>query len=199
MIEAFDRLCADHPEWPLQLTLVGHLHADVADKVLNNTNPRMSYLEYVDDAELTSLYRRSHFTVYPSLEEGFGLPILESLWHGKPCVCADFGAMEEVARDGGCLRVDVRSAEQIKQAMERLLVEDGLWEALTREAASRSIKTWPEYAREVSTVLAEVSTAAPTVDRLLYWVDHTCRHPSNSGIQRVVRLQIGRASCRERV
>jgi glycosyltransferase involved in cell wall biosynthesis len=188
LIEAFDRLCADHPRLPLHLTLVGHRHAAMTGDVLRRINPRMSYLEYVDDSELASLYRRSHFTVDPSVEEGFGLPILESLWHGKPCVCADFGAMDEVARDGGCLRVDVRSAEQIRLAMERLLTQDGLWSALAGEASARRIKTWAEYAREVSDVLAAVSGAVPPVHRLLYWVDHTCEHPSNSGIQRVVRL-----------
>jgi glycosyltransferase involved in cell wall biosynthesis len=188
LIEAFDQLCVEHPRLPLQLTLVGHLHAAVAESVLRSSNPRIHYLKYVQDSELESLYRRCRFTVYPSLEEGFGLPILESLWHGKPCVCADFGAMDEAARGGGCLQVDVRSAGQITLAMQRLVTDQGLWNRLAEEAVTRRMKTWGEYAQEVSALLEEISNAVPPVNRVLYWVDHTCQHPSNSGIQRVVRL-----------
>ena len=55
------------------------------------------WLKHVDDKILHALYRECAFTVYPSLMEGFGLPIAESLWHGKPCVCGDNGALGEVA------------------------------------------------------------------------------------------------------
>ena len=58
-------------------------------------------------------YRECLFTVYPSLMEGFGLPILESLWHGKPCVCGGNSARLEVARGGGCLTVDQTSENAI--------------------------------------------------------------------------------------
>ena len=187
LIEAFDRLCADHPEMRVRLVLVGHLDPALAEGVLGNRNPRISYREYVDETELARLFRQSYFTVYPSVEEGFGLPILESLWHGKPCICADFGAMEEVARDGGCLRIDVRSPERIRLAIEELLTDRELRARLVHEAWARKLKTWTEYAREVTDLLDEISSV-PRVERLLYWVDHTCEYPNQSGIQRVVRL-----------
>jgi len=57
------------------------------------------------------LIENALFTVYPSLMEGFGIPILESLWHGKPCVCGGNGALGEVARGGGCLIVDQTSED----------------------------------------------------------------------------------------
>jgi glycosyltransferase involved in cell wall biosynthesis len=190
LIDAFNQLCARHPRLPLRLVLVGHLHPAVAEPVLEATrrNSKISYLQYVSDSELTALYHRSAFTVFPSVQEGFGLPILESLWHGKPCVCANFGAMDEVAREGGCLQVDVRSVDQIVAAMERLATDQNLWRDLAEKALVRKIKTWGGYAQEISGLLEEISNPVPRVGRILYWVDHTCTYPSNSGIQRVTRL-----------
>ena len=48
------------------------------------------------DRELAWLYGRAAFTVFPSLAEGWGLPIGESLWFGKPCVASDATSMPEV-------------------------------------------------------------------------------------------------------
>ncbi|MDO8478769.1 MAG: glycosyltransferase [Candidatus Rokubacteria bacterium] len=190
LIDAFNRLCVKYPERSLRLVLVGHLHPAVAERVLEATqrNPKISYLQYVEDVELVKLYRRSKFTVFPSIEEGFGLPILESLWHGKPCVCAKFGAMDEVAREGGCLQVDVRSVDQIATAMERLATDENQWRDLAQEALTRKIKTWDAYATEISLLLDEISDPVSKVRRILYWVEHTCIFPYNTGIQRVTRL-----------
>jgi len=58
------------------------------------------WLKHVDDRTLHQAYRECLFTVYPSLMEGFGIPILESLWHGNRCVCGGNGALGEVARGG---------------------------------------------------------------------------------------------------
>jgi glycosyltransferase involved in cell wall biosynthesis len=190
LIDAFNQLCARHPKLALRLLFVGHLHPAIAERVLEAThrNPKISYLQYVSDAELVGLYHRSAFTVFPSLEEGFGLPILESLWHGKPCICANFGAMDETARGEGCLQVDVRSVETITEAMDQLVTDGNQRLHLAQEAVRRKMKTWQEYATEISLLLDEVSDPVNRVGRILYWVDHTCKYGHNSGIQRVVRL-----------
>jgi glycosyltransferase involved in cell wall biosynthesis len=57
----------------------------------------------VSDQALEAAYRQCAFTVYPSIAEGFGLPVAESLARGKPCLCRTEGALGEVARGGGCL------------------------------------------------------------------------------------------------
>jgi glycosyltransferase involved in cell wall biosynthesis len=110
---------------PIELTLVGGRHSiepALAERVRAtvNNNPLIKWEEDADDARLKDLPVTCDFTIYPSVEEGFGLPIAESLWYGKPCICANFGAMMEVARDGGCLTVDVRKPEELARAIERL-------------------------------------------------------------------------------
>ena len=189
LITAFNQLIQRHPELPLRLTIVGNLHPAIAPLLHNAVveNPKIEYRQYVSDDDLWRLYGECAFTVFPSLEEGFGLPIIESIWHGKPCVCANFGAMGELAASGGCLAVDVRSSVKIAEAMERLLVDMELRSRLTAEAMSRPIKTWQEYARECVDILRQCSTLSGNVRRIFYWIDHTSVYPVNSGIQRVVR------------
>jgi hypothetical protein len=103
----------------------------------------------VDDRQLRELYDECDFTVYPSLEEGFGLPILESLWHARPCICRDAGAMAEVGRQGGCLMVETADVEVLKEAMLQLASDASLRDRLSAEATTRPFRTWREYALDV--------------------------------------------------
>ncbi len=103
----------------------------------------------VDSGTLRQLYAQCDFTVYPSVVEGFGLPILESLWFARPCICANFGVMQENASGGGCLTVDVRDASALAAALQRLVSEPELRHRLAQEATLRPIRKWTEYAAEI--------------------------------------------------
>lgn len=109
----------------------------------------LEYLGPVDDAALERAYAGCTFTVYPSLAEGFGLPVLESLARGKPCICSGRGALGEAARDGGCLTLDrVDDPAALAAAMDRLLANPAERAALTTAARARTFRTWPQYAAE---------------------------------------------------
>ena len=103
------------------------------------------WLRHVSDEKLHEEYRSCRFTVYPSLFEGFGLPIMESLWHGKPCICGGNGALGEVARDGGCLIVNQTSEEALAAGIEKLLMDEGLYAQLCAQARTRRFRSWPDY------------------------------------------------------
>ena len=105
----------------------------------------LHWLRHVDDRALHQAYRDCSFTVYPSLMEGFGLPILESLWHGKPCVCGGNGALGEAARGGGCLIVDQTSTTGLANGIRQLLSDKPLRLRLSAEAASREFRSWRDY------------------------------------------------------
>ena len=100
----------------------------------------MRLLPNVGEAELWSLYRTASFTVFPSLTEGFGLPIAESLICGTPVITSNYGAMAEAARAGGALLVDPRNVGEITDAMRRLLTDAEQLRQLADEAQGR---TWP--------------------------------------------------------
>lgn len=94
---------------------------------------------------LWAAYRLARFTVFPSFNEGFGLPVAESLASGTPAITSAFGSMAEIAADGGALTVDPRDTFALADAMRSLLVDDALLAQLRREAASRERRTWDEY------------------------------------------------------
>lgn len=142
------------PELRFELNLVGNAYAgalDIAHEVeaAAADDDRIVWWRVVDDQCLRELYTSVHFTIYPSLIEGFGLPILESLWHERPCICSDQGVMMELAQEGGCLATNVRDELCLAQAIAMLGTDQALRERLTREAANRALKTWDQYSDEI--------------------------------------------------
>ncbi len=101
------------------------------------------------DAEVEAAYARCAFTVYPSLCEGFGLPVLESLARGKPCICSASGAVGESGRGGGGLLLDSLGPCSIANAISRLLNNPGECASLVSTARTRRFKSWPQYASEL--------------------------------------------------
>ncbi len=106
--------------------------------------------EHLDDDTLRGLYQRAAFTVYCSLDEGFGLPIIESLEHGRPCVTSDRGSMREIAEQaGGCVLVDPEDTAGIAAAIGGLLADEDVFAGLRREADSFRWPSWREYTEQL--------------------------------------------------
>jgi glycosyltransferase involved in cell wall biosynthesis len=94
-------------------------------------------------------YRVARFTVFPSLNEGFGLPLAESLACGTPAVTSNYGSMREIVEvGGGALLVDPRDDHSVADGMRALLTDDELLQKLRDQALSRPRRTWDMYARE---------------------------------------------------
>lgn len=104
----------------------------------------------VDDGELARLYSGARATLFPSLHEGFGLPVAESLAYGAPALTSDYGSTREVAAGGGCLLVDPRDLIALADGMRRLLEDDDMLARLEAEIASRPHRGWDDYARELA-------------------------------------------------
>ena len=109
--------------------------------------------QHISDDELTEAYRACSFTVFPSRLEGFGLPIIESLWQGRPVICGRNGAIGEVAEGGGCLLVDQNDAEDLARSISALLHDPALYQRLYDEAHQRVFRTWDDYGRDLDRVL----------------------------------------------
>jgi glycosyltransferase involved in cell wall biosynthesis len=111
---------------------------------------RIDVLGYVTSAQLESLYSRASIFAFPSLDEGFGMPILEAMAHGVPVLTSNGSAMPEVAGDAALL-VDPMN---IGDALLHLATDASLRETLTRKGlkrvqqftwASAVEKTWAVY------------------------------------------------------
>ncbi|MBV8808485.1 MAG: glycosyltransferase [Acidobacteriaceae bacterium] len=160
LIQACLWITEKHPELNWFLTLVGNRYAgafEIADWVqeISAKNPRIKWLGVVDDATLDRLYQECTFTVYPSVIEGFGLPIVESIWHGRPCICYSQGVMGELAELGACLTTDVTDPIQLGEAIYTLATNEELQLRLSREAMARPLKTWDEYILELTDAIAQ--------------------------------------------
>ena len=191
LLKAFNELC-DEKKLTNQIFLkfVGHIHSNVSNEfhALLRSNPRAHQESNLADEELHRLYQGSLFSVFPSLQEGYGLPIIESLFHGKPCLCSNNSPMKEIADGGGCMAINFEDLEKIKNALLDLTNTDNdTLKRLSNEAKNRHFSSWDDYANKLLDQMDQFSKGKNILGNIYYWVDHTCSYPSNSGIQRVVR------------
>ena len=108
----------------------------------------------IDDTELAALYRGARCLVFPSLYEGFGLPIVEAMACGTPVVTSRGGATEEVA-GGAAVLVDARSSDQIAAGIEEASRRRDELVALGLERARAF--TWKGAADQVEALWRELA------------------------------------------
>jgi glycosyltransferase involved in cell wall biosynthesis len=153
LLEAAEQLWNE--DLRFELILVGRTTAHWGPTVraeidrLSRVGRPLQWRRHIDDESLHQAYRDCSFTVYPSVREGFGLPILESLWHGRPCVCGHNGALGEVAKGGGCLLVNQQDPSSLADGMRRLLTDGETYHRLYQEACNRTFRSWDTYTNEL--------------------------------------------------
>lgn len=114
-------------------------------------------LGFVAPDELPALYAGCAAFCFPSLREGFGLPVLEAMAHGAPVVTSSGTATAEVA-GGDALLVDPRDHEQVGAALARVLDDPGLADDLRRRGRARAASfTWDRTAELTAAAYAEVA------------------------------------------
>jgi glycosyltransferase involved in cell wall biosynthesis len=106
----------------------------ILDAVVEETGmeERMVFTGFVTDEELEALMRKTLFMIYPSLYEGFGMPLLEAMQVGTPVITSSLTAMPEVA-GGAALLIDPFDVEDITNTMGKLLGDRELREELIRK------------------------------------------------------------------
>ncbi len=95
------------------------------------------YLGYVPEADLPALTAAAALFAYPSLYEGFGLPVAQAMAAGVPVLSSAVSSLPEVVGEAGVL-VDPRSVEEIRAGLERLLESDALRRELGMRGAARA-------------------------------------------------------------
>ncbi|MDQ4078327.1 MAG: glycosyltransferase family 4 protein, partial [Chloroflexota bacterium] len=105
-------------------------------------------LGFVPDEDLPALYSAARYFVYPSLYEGFGLPVLEALACGTPVICSDRSSLPEVAGDAAIL-VAPDEIGALVQAMERVLIDSTLRQAMRERGIEQARRfSWERAAKE---------------------------------------------------
>lgn len=153
LLEACERLWSRRRDF--ELRIIGHVNAETGGaalarlRQLQEAGHPLRYDGPASDEVIDSAYAACAFTVYPSIAEGFGLPVIESLARGKPCICSRRGALGEISRHGGCLALDSVGVAELAAAIERLLLDPGERAALAAAARARTFKSWADYANEL--------------------------------------------------
>ena len=121
-----------------------------------------TFLGWIGDDALHSLYRICDLCVIPSLYEPFGLVALEAMASGCPCIVADTGGLREVVPNDVGLRFKGGDAKHLGVMIERMLTDTALRDRLVAEAAEHVLRfDWAEIARETSALYTAVVAEAP--------------------------------------
>jgi glycosyltransferase involved in cell wall biosynthesis len=138
--------------------LMEHL-GEVLDSL--DLRPHVVLTGYVDDPALQWLYEHCFAFVYPSLWEGFGLPVLEAMSLGAPVITSNVTSLPEVAGNA-CLLVDPLDENALVRAMERVLLEPGLRERLVEAGSARArLFSWDKTARLILEAYRTCMESAP--------------------------------------
>lgn len=108
---------------------------------------RVRFLGYVDDRDRPALYEAAHMLVLPSLEEGFGFPVLEGMACGVPVVISNRGSLPEVAGDAAD-PIDPDDIDGLAARMRALLDPEHAADAVTRGSARAARYSWNGCATE---------------------------------------------------
>lgn len=155
LVEAFESTA---PEW--KLVLAGSFGFEAEDALTRiERSPRkqdIRVLDYVPGDELERLYRRASVFAFPSLAEGFGMPVLDAMARGLPVLTSNVSAMPEVAGDAALL-VDPSDVTSIANGLCRLTTNFALREELAEKGLARATKfSWERAVRATWEVYEEL-------------------------------------------
>ena len=121
-----------------------------------------TFLGWIGDDVLHSLYRIADLCVVPSLYEPFGLVALEAMASGCPCIVADTGGLREVVpHEEVGLRFTARDSDSLGEMVERLLSDAGLRDRLVAEAGEHVLRfDWQDIAGQTARLYGELGRAA---------------------------------------
>ena len=141
----------------------GWMNDDVFDRLDTDSllAAQVTMIHNVSDADLALLHRACRFTLFPSLYEGWGLPVTESLCHGRVPVIADNSSLPE-AGAGFALMFASGSVEDFARAVEKAAFDDG-WRSAqeAKIAAEFAPRSWAEIAEQIESGQARLLADAP--------------------------------------
>ena len=123
-------------------------------KALQAREPRFAFHAAARDRELAALYARARAVAFPTIAEGCGLPLLEALWRGVPCVCSDLPVLRENADAGGCLVARANDVADWTEKLRVVLTDDAENRRLQTAAMARELPRWRETATTIRKALA---------------------------------------------
>jgi alpha-1,3-rhamnosyl/mannosyltransferase len=149
LLDAYDQLSASlREEFDLVIAGPAGWRDPATLRRLQCPSPGVEYLGYVPEADLPGLTAGAAVFVYPSLYEGFGLPVAQAMAAGTPVITSNLSSLPEVGGDAALL-VEPRSVAELRSALERILLSPDLRSRLSRSGIQRaSLYRWDICARK---------------------------------------------------
>lgn len=201
LLTAFAMLMDRRPECNLDMVFTGALEEEeenLKQAVLRmGLDGRVHFLGYVTEEDLAAIWQASKFLVFPSLYEGFGIPLLEAMNIGKPVACSYAASLPEVAGDAA-LFFDPRKPESIMKAIEQLSDDDQLAKKLVAKGKNRVRDFQPEnmaetYLQVFKQVLSKKKAGRVEVEGVFSdgWTSHTLKINVPPGVaRRILHLNV---------
>jgi glycosyltransferase involved in cell wall biosynthesis len=161
LIEAFGQLLSTTNDRSLRLVVAGD-KGWLYDSIFGSARrlglqKEVVFAGYVDDNDLPALYSLAELFVFPSLYEGFGLPVLEAMACGTPVICSETSSLPEVAGDAA-LMLNPLDVDGWAQAMEQVLNDGGLRQRMVARGMVRARSfSWERAARELQRVCGSMA------------------------------------------
>jgi glycosyltransferase involved in cell wall biosynthesis len=153
LLEACERLWRSGLSF--KLVLLGRVNPrfgkGIVDRIrsLQEAGRNLVHESSADDARLAHWHARASVAVSPSRAEGFGLPVLESLWTGCPVITSDQPCLEVLSSMNGVRLIEEVSTDAIEKALQPILQDASLLKSLAAEAAGTVLPTWSDTARQL--------------------------------------------------
>lgn len=113
-------------------------------------------LGYLSESELIEKYSQARFLAFPSLYEGFGLPVLEAQKFGVPVIASDISVLREVGGDGAIF-FPLGDAAMLAEQMHRLSVDDGYFTSMSQKALQNAaLFSWDKAATETQAIFENI-------------------------------------------
>lgn len=166
LINAFDQIVKSRPNEHLKLVLVGDYKDDpffsayprLKEQVTNLAlGEKVTFTGFVSDEDLAYLYNAATLLVFPSLEEGFGLPAIEAMACGTPVAASCTGSLPEVLGNTGRF-FDPKSADDIAKVIGDLLADESVRQEMKNSGLARSQQfRWKRAAEETLSIFNELA------------------------------------------
>ena len=155
LVEAFETLPTD---WRLVLAgaPTGYQAGTILDRIRNSAGrDRIQVTGYISAKDLEQWYARASIFAFPSLDEGFGIPVLEAMAHGVPVITSQRSGLPEAAGSAALL-IDPERTDELRCALERLIHEPELRSRLAELGRARAKQyTWERAVRSTHSVYEE--------------------------------------------
>jgi glycosyltransferase involved in cell wall biosynthesis len=164
LVEAYNQLIKDSMFSDIKLVLLGDYEKDAFYSDYQSLKSYIGTLHLVDkiiftgfieDVELSYFYNAAALLVFPSIEEGFGLPAVEAMASGTPVAASNRGSLPEIVGEAGCF-FNPHNPDEILNVVKRVLANNEVREEMSRSGLKRAEQfSWDKAAKELMSIFNE--------------------------------------------